>query len=132
MNSLMKERNFIAQNKNKWQELEDLLKEKHKDADRLSKLFTEVSEDLSYSRTFYRNRYVSVYLNGLTQQLFYFIYKNKRVGKSRFVFFWKEELPRLIYAARKELLFSLIVFIVAFIIGVVSTKYNSAFASAIL
>ena len=71
----MKETNFIDQNKKKWKELEELLQEDRKDPDKLSNLFIQVSDDLSYARTFYPNRFVRLYLNNITQQLFYFLYK---------------------------------------------------------
>jgi uncharacterized membrane protein SpoIIM required for sporulation len=128
----VRERSFISQNKEKWKELEELLKEDHKDADRLSRLFIQVTDDLSYARTFYPNRFVRIYLNSIAQKLFYLFYKNRTTGKKRFINYWKTELPKLIYSARKELLFSLIVFIIAFVIGVVSTSKNPQFASAIL
>ena len=74
----MRETDFINQNKNKWAELEELLHEDVKDPDKLSSLFVQVTDDLSYSRTFYPNRSVRVYLNNIAQQVFYRIYKNKK------------------------------------------------------
>jgi len=85
----MKETHFIDQNKKKWKELEELLQEERKDPDKLSNLFIQVTDDLSYARTFYPNRYVRLYLNNIAQQLFYFIYKNKSSSRSGFVRFWK-------------------------------------------
>jgi uncharacterized membrane protein SpoIIM required for sporulation len=128
----MRERNFISQNKEKWKELEELLNDERKDPDKLSRLFVQVTDDLSYARTFYPNRFVRVYLNSIAQKLFYLFYKNKTTGKNRFVYYWKEELPKLIYSARRELFFSFIVFLTAFTIGVVSTAHNTEFATAIL
>ena len=67
----MRETKFIQQNKEKWQEFESFLDGQYKDADKLSNLFIQVTDDLSYSRTFYPNRSVRVYLNGLAQQTFF-------------------------------------------------------------
>lgn len=128
----MRERNFIAQNKNKWKELESQLQEKKKDPDKLSKLFIQVTDDLSYARTFYPSRFVRVYLNSIAQKLFYTLYRNQRTGLKRFVFFWKEDLPRLIYDARKALLFSFVFFLIAISIGVVSSAYDPEFTTVIL
>ncbi len=55
----MKETRFIAQNKEKWLDSENLLKESDKDPEKLSNLFTQVVDDLSYSRTYYPNRSVT-------------------------------------------------------------------------
>ena len=128
----MKETNFIDQNKKKWKELEELLQEDRKDPDKLSNLFIQVSDDLSYARTFYPNRFVRLYLNNITQQLFYFLYKNKSANRSGFLRFWKEELPDLVYSARKELFFSLCFFLVSVAIGVFSVRHDPAFANLIL
>ena len=128
----MKETHFIDQNKKKWKELEELLQEERKDPDKLSNLFIQVTDDLSYARTFYPNRYVRLYLNNIAQQLFYFIYKNKSSSRSGFVRFWKEELPDLVYSARKELFFSLCSFLVSVAIGVFSSRHDPGFANLIL
>ncbi len=128
----MKETNFIDQNKKKWKELEELLQEERKDPDKLSNLFIQVTEDLSYARTFYPNRFVRLYLNNIAQQLFYFLYKNKTATKSGFIRFWKEELPDLVYSARKELFFSLCFFLVSVAIGVFSSRHDPSFANLIL
>ncbi len=128
----MKETNFIDQNKKKWKELEELLQEDRKDPDKLSNLFIQVTDDLSYARTFYPNRFVRLYLNNIAQQLFYFVYKNKTANRSGFIRFWKEELPDLVYSARKELFFSLCFFLVAVAIGIFSARHDPSFANLIL
>ncbi len=100
----MKETNFIDQNKDKWGELEELLKEDRKDPDKLTNLFVKVTDDLSYARTFYPNRFVRVYLNDLAQQLFCLLYKNKKCNRFLFVLFWKERVPDVMSSVRNELL----------------------------
>ena len=72
----MKEIRFIEQNKARWSELEEALAGKSKDPDQLSDLFVEVTDDLSYARTFYGNRVVRVYLNQLTQRLLRKLFRN--------------------------------------------------------
>ena len=68
----MRETNFIKQKKDKWIELERTIQQVNPDPDKLNDLFVQITDDLSYSRTFYPNRSVRVYLNGLAQQIFYF------------------------------------------------------------
>lgn len=128
----MKETGFIKQNKEKWIEFEKILQLKKKDPDRLSNLFIQITDDLSYSRTFYPNRSVRVYLNNIAQQVFYSIYKNKRERKSRFWSFWKEDLPKLVYESGRELRLSLAVFVIALIIGMVSCHFDPDFMRMIL
>ncbi|MGE0635592.1 MAG: stage II sporulation protein M [Bacteroidia bacterium] len=128
----MRETGFIKQNKEKWVEFEQTLKQKKKDPDSLSNLFVQVTDDLSYSRTFYPNRSVRVYLNNLAQQIFQSIYKNKKEKGNRFAIFWKEELPFIMYQTRKELLVSFLVFALAMGIGVLSSAYDPEFYRLIL
>ena len=45
--------------------------------DELTKLFVEITDDLSYTRTFYNKRSVRVYLNYLSQLVFLKVNKNK-------------------------------------------------------
>ncbi|MCY7409040.1 MAG: stage II sporulation protein M, partial [Chitinophagales bacterium] len=128
----MKETRFIKQNKEKWSELEGVLKQSKKSPDKLSELFVKVTDDLSYSRTFYPNRYVRVYLNNLAQRIFFSIYKNKRDRRRGFLNFWKEELPLLVYQSRKEFLLSFLIFSLSVAIGVFSSIYDHDFARLIL
>ena len=78
----MRETSFIKQNKEKWKEFEQILENKNKDPDKLNELFIQITDDLSYSRTFYPNRSVRVYLNNLAQRIFTSIYKNKKSRKN--------------------------------------------------
>ncbi len=128
----MRETSFIEQNKNKWAECEELISKDQTDPDKLSNLFVQVTDDLSYSRSFYPSRSVRYYLNYLAQSIFYNIYKNRRNRRKRFVAFWKEDLPAIVYQCRKELMLSLIVFIFSVTIGVVSSVYDPEFTSVIL
>lgn len=128
----MKETGFIKQNKEKWIEFEQILQLKKKDPDRLSNLFIQITDDLSYSRTFYPNRSVRVYLNNIAQQVFYSIYRNKRERKSRFWSFWKEDLPKLVYESGRELRLALVVFVLSLIIGMVSCHFDAEFMRTIL
>ncbi len=128
----MRETNFIKQNKEKWKEFERILEYKGKDPDKLSDLFVQITDDLSYSRTYYPNRSVRVYLNNLAQQVFYSIYKNRRLKFGRFIYFWTDELPQLVYNARDAFRVSFAVFILSMLIGMLSCKMNPEFPRIIL
>ncbi len=128
----MQETEFIAQNKEKWKEFEDVLKSTIKDPDRLTSLFIETTDDLSYSRTFYPNRSVRVYLNGISQKVYQAIYKNKSKGKNKFKKFWQEELPQALWHSRKTLLLSFLIFSLGITIGVISDIFYPNFTQIVL
>lgn len=128
----MKETRFIAQNKEKWEESERLLKESDKDPEKLSNLFTQVIDDLSYSRTYYPNRSVRVYLNRIAREYFSVLYSHHKSRRNTFRNFWGDELPQIVYQSRRPLTISFIIFVVAACIGVFSSAKDPEFASTIL
>ena len=128
----MRETSFIQQNEKKWKALEQTLEGEQQDPGKLYDLFIQVTDDLSHARTFYPNRSVRVYLNSLAQRLFFNIYKNKESKRSRFTAFWLDDLPRLMYDARKELLLSFLVFSVAVATGMLSSAAAPDFVQAML
>ncbi len=128
----MRETSFIRQNREKWKEFEQILEGQSKDAEKLNDLFVQITDDLSFSRTFYPNRSVRVYLNGLAQRVFVLIYKNRRTPRNRFLSFWLEELPQLIWEARREFALSFGIFALSMLIGALSCAMDSEFANVIL
>jgi uncharacterized membrane protein SpoIIM required for sporulation len=128
----MRETNFIKQNKEKWIEFEKQLQLNNNDPEKLSNLFVQITDDLSYSRTFYRNRSVRVYLNNISQKVFQSIYRNRSRKRNRFTHFWKSELPQLSWEARWDLSLSAIIFFLAVAIGVFSCVVNPDFPRFIL
>ncbi|WP_375560154.1 stage II sporulation protein M [Bernardetia sp. OM2101] len=128
----MRENIFIEQNKEKWQDFEQLLKDDQRNPDKLSESFVEITDDLSYARTFYPNRSVRLYLNGIAQQIFRDVYKNKRVRWQKLIDFWTTDLPATMYMIRKDLLVSFLIFFGALLIGVFSTVQDIDFVRVIL
>lgn len=128
----MRETEFIRKNKDKWQKYEATLKREQQDPDLLSELYVNTTDDLSYSRTFYPNRSVRVYLNGLARRTFLQLYQNRQGEARRFIAFWTDELPRVLYTRRRALLISLLLFVLAMGIGVVSFLIDGEFAELIL
>lgn len=129
----MTETQFIEENKKQWNELERLLSLNEKDPDRLHELFVKVSSDLAYASTFYPKRSVRAYLNQLTQRVFDSMEKKKTEWNLDPVKnFFKNILPTEMYASRKALFTSFIVFTIAVLIGVVSTAHDPEFPRIIL
>ena len=128
----MRETQFIDKNKDKWGQYEKALERERQDPDLLSELYIHATDDLSYSRTFYPNRSVRVYLNGLARRTFLKVYKGRRGESSRFFSFWTDELPRILFKNRRALTISLLVFSISMLIGAVSYLIDPEFAELIL
>ena len=124
---------FIEKNKKNWKLFEDALENKdHIDPERLSDLYVEVSDDLSYASTFYPNSDVVKYLNDLASNAHQKIYKNKKESKNRLIDFFKTEFPLEFYNYQKYLLISFLVFLFFVIIGWYSVTQDSNFVRLIL
>lgn len=128
----MQETDFIQQNKDKWKEFEDVLRSSDKDPERLTDLYIETTDDLSYSRTYYPNRSVRVYLNGIAQQVYQTLYKNKQREKNIISRFWKKDLPEALWYGRKGLLLSFLLFTTGLFVGILSSIYYPDFAKIML
>jgi len=129
----VKESTFISNNEADWHQLEDLLKQQQKDADKLLHLFEKVSADLAYARTYYPNRSIRIYLNNLTQEVLNTLVKKRKRFQLAEVFdFYKTELPAEIYRSRKAFYVSFLVFAIAVLIGVVSSAHVDDFANVVL
>ena len=104
----MREGLFIKKNIEKWKGYQY---ESSSNPDEMAQEFTELVNDLGYSRTFYPQSKVTQYLNGLASKVYLGIYKNKREESSRLVSFWTKELPLVIRKYHRELLYSFLIFI---------------------
>jgi len=127
----MREAAFIKQNKEKWNEIETQ-GYSNPDADDLADNFIELTDDLSYARTFYPNSQTEKYLNRLTSKYFIGIYKYRKGESGRFFRFWKEELPEVMYRQRKNMLYSFLFFMLGIVIGVFSASQDDSFVRLIL
>jgi len=128
----LKETKFIEQNKKKWNRFEQLYESKSNDPDELSDLYMDITDDLSYSQTFYRRRTVRVYLNKLAQTVYTGVHKQKGESIRRFIDVWRVSLPLEIYRSRKNLLFALVAFTIYALIGVVTTMIDPDFPRVVM
>lgn len=130
----MREPLFLKNNRKKWQEYEENLFEDQADAadpDHLANLYIQLTDDLSYSRTFYPRSKVVKYLNGLAARTHLLIYKNKKEN-NRVSDFFLEELPLAYYNARMYLLISFGIFMLSAILGWISTTHDAAIPALFL
>lgn len=130
--SVLRETTFIEQKKKSWAKFEKMHRQKDSNPDEMTRLFVEITDDLSYSRTFYQKRSVRVYLNYLAQMVFLKINKGKKLKLSRFFRFWTHSLPMEFARSWKAMLLSLLIFSGAMIVGVVTTAHDVDFATEVM
>ncbi len=102
------------------------------DPDTLAEMFIQLADDLSYSRTYYPDSKTTVYLNNMATAIHQDIYKNKKENSSRLITFWTHEMPLMFHSAHRQLLLALGVFVLAVLIGAVSTVHDEDFPRLIL
>lgn len=124
----MRESAFVRANINKWEEFERLISSsRKKDPDQLADLFIHLTDDLAYARTHYPKSDITQYLNNLSTKVHSSIYRNKKQSQSRFVRFWKLELPKIFYTHRKQFGYAFVIFFLSCLIGAFSAANESTF-----
>ncbi len=129
----MREVAFIKQNKEKWLGIEQVIDGKvKKNPDDLSSLYINLVNDLSFAQTYYPKSKTTVYLNNLSARIFQKIYTTKRLEENRLLYFFKTEVPMLVFQYRRYLLYAFLFFTLFTLIGVVSAAYNPEFSKIIM
>ena len=130
----MREAAFVKQNKDNWIRFENVLSGNHVDLspDELSALYLEVTDHLSFAKTFYPQSKTTQYLNHLASQSHQKIYKTKRESSTRFITFFTEEFPLLMFNYQRQLLISFLVFALFCIVGAYSAATDGAYVRTIL
>lgn len=129
----MNEATFIKQNKIKWEGFETLIKDgANVKADNLAEVYIKITDDLAFSRTHFTQSQLTPYLNGLASEIHLSIYKNKKEESSRFINFWKSELPQVMSESLKYVLISFIIFAMSGLIGALSAAHDDTFVRLIM
>lgn len=124
---------FVKMNEEKWSGFEKKLHNIDQlDADELSKIYVHLTEDLAYAGANYPATELVTYLNGLTLKVHNVIYRNKPEKSSRFVTYWKYELPHVLKSSHKYLLYSFLIMLVGAVIGGWSAAYDQTFVRLIM
>src|SRR5690606_39850839 len=114
----MREAAFVKQNKNKWIKFEqELHNNKIIPPGEISSIYLEVSEDLSYAKTFYPGSNTATYLSGLAASAHQKIYTNKKESGNVFWNFYAYEFPTFFFQYQKQLSFSIIIFALFLCVG---------------
>jgi uncharacterized membrane protein SpoIIM required for sporulation len=120
---------FIKKNIDKWRKYQY---EAPTDPDEMAQQFTELVNDLGYSKTFYPHSKVTQYLNDLASRIYLTIYKNKREETSRIARFFKTELPLTIYRHHREILYAFLIFVGFAIMAAFSAAHDETFVRGVL
>jgi uncharacterized membrane protein SpoIIM required for sporulation len=129
----MKEAAFVKENGEKWKAFEASMKGRNSmNADELANDYIIVTDDLAYSSTFYPDSKTTHYLNQLSRSFHAGIYQNKKERFSRFISFFKREIPEAVLASHRQLLYALLFFLVAVAVGVISTAYDRNFPRVVM
>ena len=125
----MREGLFIKKNIEKWKRYQY---EESADPDEMAQRFTELVNDLGYSKTFYPHSKVTQYLNGLASRIYLNIYRNKREETSRIWRFWKTELPLTVRKHHLTILYAFLIFTGFAILAAFSAAHDQSFVRGVL
>jgi len=129
----MREASFVKKNKNKWLLFESVLEKTTEiSPDKLSDLYIEITDDLSYAKTFYPKSKTAIYLNVLASKAHQKIYTTKKESKNRLITFFKTEFPLEFAQYHKQLGIAFITFLLFAIIGAYSAATDGDFVRLIL
>lgn len=128
----MREAAFVKLNQKRWLEFETKLNQGKVQPDTLAEIFIQLTDDLSFARTQYPDSRTTKYLNSLTSKFHLEIYKNKKEEKNRFITFWRDELPVVMWSVRKPMAYAFIIFTLSILMGIVSTLNDDSFVRLIL
>ncbi|UYW00391.1 stage II sporulation protein M [Flavobacterium agricola] len=129
----MREIAFIKQNKETWQEFEQIVVNKtQKDPDALAAIYLKLTNDLAFAQTYYPKSKITTYLNNLTALLFLRIYKKKRNNSEDILTFFKIDVPLLAYKYRYYMYLAFGLYAIFMAIGIISALYNEEFVRYIL
>jgi uncharacterized membrane protein SpoIIM required for sporulation len=120
---------FIKKNIDKWKQYQY---QETNDPDEMAQRFTELVNDLGYSKTFYPHSKVTQYLNGLASRIYLNIYKNKREETSRIWRFWKTELPLTVRKHHLTILIAFLIFTGFAIMAAFSSAHDETFVRGVL
>jgi uncharacterized membrane protein SpoIIM required for sporulation len=121
----LREALFIKKNKDRWLKNQ---RQPSADPDEMARDFTQLVDDLAYSKTFYPSSRVTGYINNQASKIYLDIYKNRKEESNRLLTFWKYDLPLTVRKHHRVILFSFLFFIVFFAIGFFVSRQDEGVA----
>ncbi len=102
------------------------------DIDEMAGEFTQLVDDLGYSKTFYPASKTTTFLNTEASKRYLSIYKNRREEKNRILQFFTEDLPLAVAKHHKVLLICFICFMLFYVVGFYSAMKDESIVRDIL
>lgn len=129
----MRQAVFVKQNEEKWKSYEArTLQMQHVSTDEVAEMYIHLTEDLAFAKAKYPDSQLYLYLSELTLKVHHHLYRNKPEQTSRFITFWTHELPDVLYASRRNLLYAFLIMSIGVLIGALSASNDAGFARLIL
>lgn len=129
----MRQAVFVNQNEKKWKEYDDALNNlSNLPADKVTEIYVHLTEDVAYAKSKYPNSQVYSFLRELTLKAHHHIYRNKPESKNRLFTFWTDELPHVLKANQRNLIYSFIITAIGVCLGALSASNDAEFARLIL
>lgn len=129
----MREAAFIKQNKEKWLEFEQaILGRVKKNPDELASLYIHLVNDLSFAQSYYPKSKTVTYLNHLASRIYQKIYKTRRHETNQLVYFFRTEVPLIVYNHRRYIRYAFLMFFIFTAIGVLSAANDMDFTRLIM
>lgn len=129
----MKEVVFVHENSEKWKAFEEVLNARgSKAVEDISKLYIQVTDDLSYANTYYPGSATAAYLNQLALRAHQYVYRTRKEKKNMILIFWKYTFPLLVYKHRRFILYSALIFMAGLFIGALSSSSDNTFVKLIM
>ncbi|MCH8567145.1 MAG: stage II sporulation protein M [Balneolales bacterium] len=131
----MTEEIFRKKNRDRWDDTEKKLRQRRSgigSAREFVRIYTELSDDLAYTRAHFPGSVSDQYLNGLLSRVHERVNQAEIPEKGRFKKFWTTDLPQLWFKHRQYLLYSFLIFTAAILIGIFSSIQDPQFTRVIL
>lgn len=129
----MREAAFVKRNTARWESFEkDLSNSGNIMADDLAAGYIELTDDLSYAQSNYKDSETVTYLNQLAAKAHRQLHGRKETSGNKFIRFFTTDVPLASYTRRIELRTSMIVFMAAIVVGMISSAHDSDFARLLM
>lgn len=129
----MKEIQYIKYNKKRWDSYQKKIQKNRVDnPDEYAEMYILLNDDLAKAKSNYPSSNIIPFLNGLISDIHSNIYKNKKEKSSRFLTFWKYEVPLAIWENRLTLFTAFFIFSFFVFIGAYSAAMDGDYVRLIL
>lgn len=115
----MREVDFIRENKEKWQEYDEVSKSKNAPVETYTNAYHDLLADLAYANTKYPDSRIRIYLSNVAKKLHEKIYTPDKFSWSTIKRLFSYEVPYLVVKHRKEYILTSVTFILFVILGVI-------------